>query len=100
MTDFAALVAGADAAVFGALADLVTLNGTQVRGMYRAPWQQPDLGTLRTGLVEPVVVVREGDALSAAPGSTLAHAGRSYTVVAIEPDGTGLVALVLREVAA
>jgi len=88
----------ADAEIFAALADPAMLDGVAVNGMFRAPWLQPQMGGMGTGIVEPHLVIRDGDLGAAGQGSTVAHDGRTYTVVSVEPDGTGLTALVLREV--
>lgn len=98
MPDFSALAARMDADIYTHLSDPATLDGEAVRGMFQAPWQQPRMGTMGTGIVEPVLVVRDADAAETAEGSTVEVAGHAYEVVSIEPDGTGLTALVLREV--
>lgn len=98
MPDFAALAARMDAAIIVHLSDPANLDGEPVRGMFSAPWIQPRLGSMHTGVVEPVLVVRDDAAAEAAEGSIVEVAGRTFEVVNIEPDGTGLTALVLREV--
>lgn len=100
MTDFSSLTAGMDNIVFNVLADSVTVNGTPIRGMYSAAWRQPDIGTLRTGMVEPVVVVQAADAAGLQLGAVVVCQGVRHTLISVEPDGAGLVALVLREIAA
>ena len=106
MPDFAALAARMDAAIIVHLSDPATLDGEPVRGMFAAPWIQPTLGSMHTGVVEPTLWVRasvaaeatEGSIVDAPAGSAIAPAGGSFEVVRVEPDGTGLTALVLREV--
>lgn len=100
MTAFADIAIEADAEIFAALADAATLDGVPVSGVFRAPWLQPQFGSAGTGLLEPHLVIRDGDLGSAGQGSSVEHDGRTYTVVSAEPDGTGLTALVLREVVA
>jgi hypothetical protein len=92
------MLADADDAVFEGLGDTAMLDGVAVIGMFNAPWLQPQMGGMGTGIVEPHLVIRDGDLGAAGQGSTVAHDGRTYTVVSVEPDGTGLTALVLREV--
>jgi len=92
------MLSDADDAVFEGLGDTATLDGGAVVGVFNAAWLQPQMGGLSTGIVEPHLVVRDRDLGSAGLGSTAAHDGRTYTVVSVEPDGTGLTALVLREV--
>lgn len=98
MTTFADIANEADAEIFAALADAATLDGVPVSGVFRSPWLQPQMGGMSTGIVEPNLVIRDGDIGTAGQGSAVAHAGRSYSVVSVEPDGTGLTTLVLREV--
>lgn len=100
MAAFRDLAKRMDAAIFLRLSDAATLDGRPVAGMFRAPWLQPQLGSAGTGLLEPHLVIRDGDLGAAGQGSAVEHGGRTYTVVSVEPDGTGLTTLVLREVVA
>lgn len=99
MPDFSTLAARLDADVYAHLSDPATLDGQPVRGMFTAPWTQPRLGSMHTGIVEPTLVLRDAAAVAATSTSKVAVGGRFYDVVGIEPDGTGLTVLVLREVA-
>jgi hypothetical protein len=90
------LVAKMDAVVFAKLHDDVTLDGQPLRGMFSAPWLQPELGRMKTALTEPMLALLDADAAPAQKGSVVGFAGASYTVVSIEPDGTGVTTLVLR----
>lgn len=96
--DFSTLSARLDAGVFAHLSEPVTVSGVPRRGMFRAPWLGPRLGKQATGVLEPEVVLREADAAGVAQGAAVTVGGRDYRVVSIEPDGTGLTALILREV--
>lgn len=98
MPDFAALAARMDAAIIVHLSDPATLDGAPVRGMFAAPWIQPRMGTMHTGIVEPTLVLRGMDAAEATEGSIVEAGGKTFDVVNVEPDGTGLTTLVLREV--
>ncbi len=49
-----------------------------------------------TGLIEPQLIVRNLDAVDVARGTTLSFDGQTFEVVGIEPDGTGVTALILR----
>jgi len=101
MPDFRAKVARMDSVLFARLSDAATVNGVPVRGMFSAPWTDPRLGSLRTGVVEPTLVLRDVDMAQAggvAPGNTVAVAGKTFAVAGVEPDGTGFTTLVLREV--
>lgn len=96
MTDFSAIAARLDTAVFSRLSDPASIDGRPVRGMFRAPWMQPVMGTMQTGLNEPTLVVQDADVADAAQGSLIENAGKTFDVVSIEPDGTGTTTLVLR----
>lgn len=97
MVDFSALAARMDAAIVSHLSDPAILDGEPVRGMFAAPWRQPSMGSMRTGLVEPTLTLRDVDAAEAATDSVVQVAGKTFDVVGVEPDGSGMTALVLRE---
>ncbi len=96
MTDFSTIAARLDTAVFSRLSDPATIDGRPVRGMFRAPWMQPAMGSMQTGLNEPTLVVRDADVANTGQGSLVVNAGKTFDVVGIEPDGTGTTTLVLR----
>ncbi|MGQ5522643.1 head-tail joining protein [Chitinimonas sp. PSY-7] len=99
--DFRALAQAMDETLFMALADVGELDGKPVRGMFAAPWLQPALGKLNTSIREPHFIVRDSDCTQVrrgAQGSVLTIQGMGcFEVVSIEPDGSGLTTLVLRE---
>lgn len=99
MTDFRKLAAEMDDTVFDILSDAATIEGRPVRGMFSAPWLAPQLGKLNTGIVEPQLVVRDADAAGVEKGAVVDVFGLGYEVVSIEPDGTGITALILRPTA-
>lgn len=100
---FRDLIADVDDTVFDVLGDTALIEGREVLGMFSAPWLQPKLGQIRTALREPHLVIRVGDNA----GVEVRHkvfidlppedGGGNYTIVASEPGGDGLVALVLRK---
>ena len=96
------LMAGVDDAVFEALGDTATIDGREVLGMFSAPWLQPKLGRINTGLREPHLVIRVSDSEGVAERQQVrvelpAHDGGGlYTLVRVEPGGDGLVTLILR----
>jgi len=99
---FRDLVARVDATVFDVLGDVGYIEGRRVLGMFSAPWLQPNIGRLNTGLREPTFVIRVSDADGVDKGQAVSidlppmDGGGNYTLVRPEPDGAGLVALVLR----
>ena len=97
---FGDLVRFMDDAVFDQLADVGYFPGRRepVRGMYSAPWRQPTLGKLNTSVSEPHFVVRNADAAGLRKNDQIRIEGEpdAFTVVSIEPDGSGLTTLVLR----
>jgi hypothetical protein len=94
--NFRDLAVELDAAVFEDLCDEAVIDGRPCLGKFDAPWLQPELGRLRTSIVEPRLVVRDADAAGVARGSLAAVLGDDYDVVSIEPDGSGVTALILR----
>ena len=96
------LMAGVDDAVFEALGDTATIDGREVLGIFSAPWLQPKLGRINTGLREPHLVIRVSDSEGVAERQQVrvelpAHDGGGlYTLVRVEPGGDGLVTLILR----
>ncbi len=96
MQDFRALSGELDASVFDALADQADIAGRPVLGMFSSPWLAPQLGRLDTGLIEPQLIVRDLDAVDVAKGTTLSFDGQAFEVVGVEPNGTGVTALILR----
>lgn len=100
MSAFRDLVAEMDTAIFDALTDDVTINGLAVNGLFSAPWMEPRIGHLHTGIIEPQVVVRDADAASVQKGDAVVANGGSYEVIRFpEPDGTGVTTLILRPIA-
>ena len=99
MQDFRALGNELDAGVFDALADQADIAGRPVWGMFSSPWLAPQVGRLDTGLIEPQLIVRDLDAVDVARGTTLSFDGQTFEVVGIEPDDTGVTALILRPMA-
>ena len=99
MQDFRALGNELDASVFDTLADQADIAARPVRGMFSSPWLAPQVGRLDTGLIEPQLIVRDLDAVDVARGTTLSFDGQTFEVVGIEPDGTGVTALILRPMA-
>lgn len=97
MTDFSALAARMDIAIINHLSDPAILDGEPVRGMFAAPWRQPSMGSMRTGLVESTLTLRDQDAVEATESSVVQVAGKTFEVVGVEPDGSGMTVLVLRE---
>jgi hypothetical protein len=94
---FRNLVDRLDGAVFQKLHDEASIDGRPVRGMFATPWLDPQVEQLKTGIVEPTLTVRDVDACGLSRGAFVQVCCREYEVVAIEPDGTGVTVLVLRE---
>lgn len=95
--NFRDLSDGLNPSILAALGDDALLDGRGVRILFAAPWIGPEIGTLRTDIVQPIAYLPEADAADAREGSILAFLGRDYDVVGLEPDGTGWIGLVLRD---
>ncbi|MFG0851597.1 hypothetical protein ACF8R4_12315 [Pseudomonas sp. FYR_2] len=100
---FRDLIDDVDEVVFDVLGDPVQIEGRDVLGMFSAPWLQPKLGQINTGLREPHLVIRVSDNAGVEARQSvvidlpLEDGGGSYIVTRIEPGGDGLVTLVLRK---
>lgn len=101
---FRDLVAEVDAVVFETLGDTARIEGREqpVLGMFAAPWLQPKLGKLNTGLREPRFEIRVSDSEGLVRGLLVSvdlpalDGGGGYDLLQLEPSGDGLVALILR----
>ncbi|PJY97711.1 head-tail joining protein [Pseudomonas donghuensis] len=100
---FRDLLEDLDETVFDVLGDPALIDGREVLGMFSAPWLQPKLGRINTGLREPHLVIRVSDAQGVNSGQQVAidlpeqDGGGTYIIVRPEPGGDGLVTLVLRK---
>jgi len=100
---FRDLIDDIDETVFEVLGDTALIEGREVLGMFSAPWIQPKVGQIRTGLREPHLVIRVGDNAGVESKQKVVidlppeDGGGNYTITNIEPGGDGLVTLVLRK---
>ena len=100
---FRDLIDDVDAVVFEVLGDTALIEGREVLGMFSAPWLQPKLGQINTGLREPHLVIRVGDNAGVDTRQSVMvdlpteDGGGNYIITRIEPGGDGLVTLVLRK---
>ena len=101
---FRDLIAEVDAVVFETLGDTARIEGRDepVLGMFSAPWLQPKIGKLNTGLREPRFEIRVSDSHGLEQGMLITvdlpalDGGGEYDLLQLEPSGDGLVALILR----
>jgi len=101
---FRDLIADIDAVVFETLGDSARIEGREepVLGMFSAPWLQPKIGKLNTGLREPRFEIRVRDSHGLEQGMLVSvdlpvlDGGGDYDLLQLEPSGDGLVALILR----
>jgi len=100
---FRDLLDDVDDTVFEVLGDSAHIEGRVVAGMFSAPWLQPKLGQINTGLREPHLVIRVGDNAGVDARQSVVidlppeDGGGNYIITRIEPGGNGLVTLVLRK---
>ncbi|UGS92150.1 hypothetical protein KOL96_13840 [Ralstonia wenshanensis] len=92
-------VADLDEAVFETLSDAVQIDGRPdpVMGMFYSPWL--DVETVRgqrTGLREPFVILRDADAAGVRPRTRVKALSDVFSVIELQPDGSGMTKLVLR----
>lgn len=98
------LLAQVDDTVFEILGDSAQIEGRvePVLGMFSAPWLQPKIGKLNTGLREPRFEIRVSDSHGLEQGMLVTidlpalDGGGEYDLLQLEPSGDGLVALILR----
>lgn len=101
---FRDLIAEVDAVVFETLGDTARIEGRDepVLGMFAAPWLQPKIGKMNTGLREPRFEIRVSDSHGLKKGLLVSvdlpelDGGGDYDLLQLEPSGDGLVALILR----
>ncbi|RMO08978.1 hypothetical protein ALQ47_00694 [Pseudomonas cichorii] len=99
---FRDVINAVDDAVFDVLGDRVFIEGREVLGMFSAPWLQPKIGRINTGLREPHLVIRVADSEGVQERQAVRidlpkpDGGGEYTLVRVEPGGDGLVTLILR----
>lgn len=99
-------VANMDEQLLAVLSDEAAIEGRDkpVPGFISVPWLQPKFGQLKTPVREPVFSIRGLDAVGVTSQQKLVldlppdEGGGTYIIVKIEPDGTGWINLVLREV--
>jgi len=102
---FRDLIVDIDDTVFEVLGDTALIEGREVSGMFSAPWLQPKLGQIRTGLREPHLVIRVSDNAGVEVKQRVVidlppeDGGGTYTIAGSEPGGDGLVTLILRKAA-
>ena len=102
---FRDLIEDIDGVVFETLGDTAQIEGRTepVLGMFSAPWKQPQIGRLNTGLREPHFVVRVADSDGLSKGLLVTidvpdlDGGGDYDLLQLEPSGDGLVSLILRK---
>ena len=102
---FRDLLAEVDAVVFETLGDSARIEGRTepVLGMFCAPWMQPKVGGLNTGLREPRFEIRVSDSHGLSKGLLVSidlpalDGGGDYDLLQLEPGGDGQVALILRK---
>lgn len=102
---FRDLIDDIDDVVFETLGDSAMIEGRAepVLGMFSAPWKQPQFGKLNTGLREPRFEIRVKDSDGLVKGLRVSvdlpalDGGGDYDLLQLEPDGNGLVALILRK---
>ena len=102
---FRDLIDDIDDVVFETLGDRAMIEGRAepILGMFSAPWKQPQFGKLNTGLREPRFEIRIKDSDGLVKGLRVSvdlpalDGGGDYDLLQLEPNGNGLVALILRK---
>ena len=96
MQQFRDLFAAADVAILARLGEDATLDGVAVRGELATHIDQAGLSGQMTGMQGIAFRLPDTQAAAAVLGSVLVSLGKTYKVVNIVPEGTGITALELR----
>lgn len=102
---FRDLIDDIDDVVFETLGDTAQIEGRAepVQGMFSAPWKQPAFGKVQTAIREPRFEIRVKDSEGLSKGLRVTvdvpalDGGGDYDLLQLEPNGNGLVALILRK---
>lgn len=102
---FRDLIDDVDDVVFETLGDSALIEGRAepVLGMFSAPWKQPAFGKVHSAIREPrfEILVKDSEGLSKGLRVTVdvpaLDGGGEYDLLQLEPNGNGLVALILRK---
>ena len=102
---FRDLIHDIDDVVFETLGDTAQIEGRAepVLGMFSAPWKQPAFGKVQTAIREPRFEIRVKDSEGLSKGLRVTvdvpvlDGGGDYDLLQLEPNGNGLVALILRK---
>ncbi|QKJ72657.1 MULTISPECIES: hypothetical protein [Pseudomonas] len=102
---FRELIDDLDDVVFDTLGDSAQIEGRAepVLGMFSAPWKQPAFGKVHSAIREPRFEIRVKDSEGLSKGLRVTvdvpvlDGGGEYDLLQLEPNGNGLVALILRK---
>ena len=102
---FRDLIDDIDDVVFETLGDSAQIEGRAepVLGMFSAPWKQPAFGKVHSAIREPRFEIRVKDSEGLIKGLRITvdvpalDGGGEYDLLQLEPNGNGLVALILRK---
>ena len=102
---FRDLIDDIDDVVFETLSDTAQIEGRTepVLGMFAAPWKAPQFGKTHTAIREPRFEIRVKDSEGLSKGLRVTvdvpalDGGGEYDLLQLEPNGNGLVALILRK---
>lgn len=102
---FRDLIDDIDDVVFETLGDSAQIEGRAepVLGMFSAPWKQPAFGKVHSAIREPRFEIRVKDSEGLSKGLQVTvdvpvlDGGGEYDLLQLEPNGNGLVALILRK---
>ena len=102
---FRELIDDLDDVVFDTLGDSAQIEGCAepVLGIFSAPWKQPAFGKVHSAIREPRFEIRVKDSEGLSKGLRVTvdvpalDGGGEYDLLQLEPNGNGLVALILRK---
>jgi len=95
--DFEQTFSSIDAKLTNVVGNDLLLDGLPVKALFTVPWQEPDVGQLRTDVIEPIVEGLESELSGAIEGtSKITKDGVVYTVIRNPPAVNGITTLALR----
>lgn len=80
----------------GFAVDAVYNGGPTIKVIFDKAWFQDTPGAAGIAATQPMALAELAPVPNAAPNDTLVIAGTTYTVTEVQPDGNGLVMLLLR----
>ena len=83
---------------FTDFAQTATVGGVEVMVIFDAAYEAANVGSMVMASTQPAITLATVKVPASAVGQTVVVAGKSYTIAAHEPDGTGISVLYIEAV--